>query len=61
MEHNLPGSPFASPTKASIAAAEQQTAHTGAINNSGSPHLVFYTNSSAIASFRKLPVEKIEV
>ena len=43
MEHNLPDSPFASPTKASIAAAavsEQQTAHTGNISNSSSPHLV---------------------
>uniref|UniRef100_R7WGI6 AtC3H46-like PABC-like domain-containing protein n=1 Tax=Aegilops tauschii TaxID=37682 RepID=R7WGI6_AEGTA len=46
MEHNhhLPGSPFASPTKeasiAAAAAAEQQTAHTGAMGNSSSPHLV---------------------
>ncbi|XP_044980809.1 zinc finger CCCH domain-containing protein 23-like isoform X1 [Hordeum vulgare subsp. vulgare] len=42
-KHNLPGSPFAFPTKeASIAAAaaEQQTAHTGGMSNSSSPHLV---------------------
>uniref|UniRef100_A0ACD5W774 Uncharacterized protein n=2 Tax=Avena sativa TaxID=4498 RepID=A0ACD5W774_AVESA len=53
MEHNLPDSPFASPTSA---AAGQQTAHTASLSSSSSPHPVFPPAKPLYSScFSKVP------
>ncbi|KAK1699166.1 hypothetical protein QYE76_015863 [Lolium multiflorum] len=55
MEHNLPDSPFASPTSA--AAAEQQTAHTGNISSSHPVALSLFPSAKPLYSscFSQVP------